>query len=73
MQSMIFRVSAVTYVVVTYSLALRFWCHHQVVGDMMKGPSGSGPRATSAAELDSYIRHPPTVGGRVVPVSTAHR
>ena len=39
---------------------------------MMKGPSGSGPRATSAAELDTYIRHPPTIGGRVVPVSSAN-
>lgn len=39
----------------------------KVVGDMMKGPTGGGPRGSSAAELDNYIRHPPTIGGRVVP------
>lgn len=42
----------------------------QVVGDMMKGPTAGGPRASSAAELDNYIRHPPTIGGRVVPVGS---
>lgn len=41
----------------------------KVVGDMMKGPAaGPGGRAASAAELENYIRHPPTIGGRIVPV-----
>jgi hypothetical protein len=41
----------------------------KVVGDMMKAPAAGGPggRAASAVELENYIRHPPTIGGRVVP------
>ena len=48
------------------------WPGTQVVGDMMKGPAGGGgSRGASAAELENYVRHPPTIGGRIVPVSTS--
>ena len=40
----------------------------KVVGDMMKPSGGPGGRASSAVELENYIRHPPTIGGHVVPV-----
>ncbi len=40
----------------------------QVVGDLMRGPDTGSTRTASAAELQDYIRHPPTIGGRAVPV-----
>mmetsp|Transcript_19265 Transcript_19265/g.58167 ORF Transcript_19265/g.58167 Transcript_19265/m.58167 type:complete len:398 (-) Transcript_19265:313-1506(-) len=38
----------------------------KVVGDLIKGPSGSGSMRKSAEELEQFVRHPPTLHGTPV-------
>ena len=43
-------------------------CPLQVVGDLIKGPTGSSGMRKSAEELEHFVQHPPTLHGSTVQV-----